>query len=114
MRRIPAHEATCFPRFSRRLPQIFVAALAGPAALAAPDEIQVYTDDINAPAEMGLEIHASYVTRGRDSAFYEGERPPFHVLRMTTGFSFGLAKGWDAGFYLPMTKLRGIFGIPFN
>ncbi|MBS4095509.1 MAG: hypothetical protein KGZ83_01555 [Sulfuricella sp.] len=83
------------------------ASLTGTPALAAPDEIQVYTDDINEPGEMGLEIHTNYVTRGRDSAFYDGERPPNHVLRVTPEFSVGLAKGWDAGFYLPMAWAAG-------
>lgn len=84
-----------------------VFALIGPAAVAAPDGINVDTGDINAPGEAGLEIHANYVTRGRDSAFYPGERPPHHVLRITPEFSFGLAKGWDAGFALPMAYAPG-------
>ncbi len=33
-------------------------------ALAAPEEIQVYTDDINAPGEFGLELHVNKVLSG--------------------------------------------------
>ncbi len=69
----------------------------------APDEIQVYSDDLNAPGEAELEIHTNFVTKGRKTPDYEGERAPYHVLRVTPEFSFGLAENWDMGFYLPMS-----------
>lgn len=72
-------------------------------AFAASDEIQVYTDDINAPGERGLEVHTNYVTKGRKEADYPGERPPHGVLRMTPEFSWGLAEHWDMGLYLPLS-----------
>ncbi len=73
-----------------------------PPAFAAPDEIQVYADDINAPGEMELEIHTNYVTRGRKDSDYPGERPPYGVLRLTPELSWGLAENWDMGLYLPL------------
>jgi len=71
-------------------------------AAAAPDEIQVYTDDLNAPGEAELEIHTNFVTRGRKTPDYPGERVPYQVLRVTPEFSFGLTENWDMGFYLPL------------
>ena len=35
------------------------------AAAALSDEIQVYTDDINAPREFGLELHVNTTPSGR-------------------------------------------------
>lgn len=79
----------------------FVLVCGGPAA-AAPDEIQVYTDDLNAPGEAELEVHTNFVTKGRKTPDYPGERAPYQVLRVTPELSFGLAENWDMGFYLPM------------
>lgn len=70
--------------------------------LAAPDEIQVYTDDLNAIGESELEVHTNFVSAGRERRQYDGERPPYHVLRVTPEYSMGLADNWDIGFYLPM------------
>lgn len=69
---------------------------------AAPDEIQVYTDDLNAIGESELEVHTNFVSAGRERREYDGERPPYHVLRVTPEYSMGLAANWDIGFYLPM------------
>lgn len=74
---------------------------AGPS-LAAPDEIQVYTDDLNAPGEAELEVHTNFVTKGRKTPDYPGERAPYQVLRVTPEFSFGLTENWDMGVYLPL------------
>ena len=91
---------------SLRAVAAFAAALSLPlavpeAARAADDEIQVYTDDIRAKGEHGLELHSNYVTQGRLAPDYPGEQPPGRVLRVTPEFSFGLGNNWDMGFYLP-------------
>lgn len=74
-----------------------------PAAASAflSDEIQVYTDDINAPGERGLEMHVNTTPRGRSIADYPGEVVPNHGLRITPEFSWGLTKTWEAGLYIP-------------
>ena len=74
----------------------------GQVAWAAPDEIQVYTDELNLPGQSGLELHVSYVFDGETEPGYHGERPPEHVLRLTPEISFGLAPNWDWGIYIPM------------
>jgi hypothetical protein len=67
---------------------------------AAPEEIQVYTDDVNEPGEFGLEMHVNYVVGGFRQPAYAGQLPTHHVLQMTPEFSYGFAKNWDAGIYL--------------
>jgi hypothetical protein len=78
-----------------------------PPALAAPDEIQVYLDDINAPGEPGIELHLNYVPKGRNTPDYPGEIPPHHVFRATPEFSIGLRPNWDLGLYLPTEVAPG-------
>jgi hypothetical protein len=73
------------------------------AAHAAPEEIQVYTYDVNAPGEFGLEMHMNYVLDGPRSSAYPGQLPTRHVLQMTPEFSYGIAKNWDAGLYVLST-----------
>lgn len=76
--------------------------LAGTVApvAAAPEEIQVYTDDVNAPGEFGLEMHFNYVVEGMRAPGYAGQLPTHHLFQMTPEFSYGFAKNWDAGLYL--------------
>lgn len=73
----------------------------GPPALAAPDEIQVYLDDIRAPGEAGLELHLNYVPKSRKTPDHPGEIPPHRVIRAMPEISLGLAPNWDVGLYLP-------------
>ncbi len=75
---------------------------AAPGAVAAPDEIQVYTEEMNDPGEFGLELHANYALEGAKEAAYEGEKPGHQMLQITPEFSYGVTKTWEAGLYLPM------------
>jgi len=75
-----------------------------PAQAALPDEIQVYTDDLEAPGEHGLELHVNTTPKGRSTPDYPGEVTPHHGLRVTPELSLGLAPGWDAGLYLPFVR----------
>jgi len=68
--------------------------------MAAPEEIQVYTDDINAPGEFGLEMHVNYVIDGFRTPEYPGQLPTNHVLQVTPEFSYGITRTWEAGLYL--------------
>jgi hypothetical protein len=77
------------------------AALVWTSASAIQDEIQVYTDDVNAPGEYGLETHINTTPRGRRTPDYPGEVPPYRGVRLTPEFSRGLAENIDAGLYLP-------------
>lgn len=72
------------------------------AALA--DEIQVYTDEINAPGEHGLEVHAITFPKARSTPDYAGEVVPGHSLFVTLEPSYGLSKTVELGLYLPMAR----------
>lgn len=69
-------------------------------AIAAPEEIQVYTYDVNAPREFSIELHTNYVIEGPRNSQYSGQLPTNHVLQLTPEFSYGIAKNWDIGLYV--------------
>src|SRR5512142_607153 len=73
-----------------------------PGALAAPDEIQVYTEEMDEPGTFGLELHVNYVPDGRTQPTYEGEMKSNHRLQLTPEFSYGLSRTLEAGLYLPL------------
>lgn len=92
-----------------RMLVLLAACIAAPtAALAAlPDEIQVYTDDINKPGAFGLELHVNTTPRGANRQDYPGEVTTNHGLRVTPEFSYGLSHDFEAGLYLPMEFSSG-------
>ena len=71
------------------------------------DEIQVYTDDINAPGKFGLELHVNSTLQGRSAPDYPGEVTPEHGLRLTPEFSYGINREFEAGLYLPTEHTAG-------
>lgn len=73
-------------------------------AVAAPDEIQVYTEEINDPGEFGLELHTNYALQGATEPSYAGEMKSHHRLQVTPEFSYGLTGALEAGLYLPMAR----------
>jgi len=74
------------------------------ALAALPDEIQVYTDDLEAPGERGLELHVNTTPSGRSTPDYPGEVTPYHGLRVTPEISWGLGHDTDWGIYLPFVR----------
>jgi hypothetical protein len=81
-----------------------VAAVSAPCLAALSDEIQVYTDDINAPGRFGLELHVNTTPRGRATPDYPGEVVPDRGLRVTPEFSYGLTPSFEAGLYVPVSR----------
>lgn len=79
----------------------------GTYAWAASEEIQVYMDEINAPKEFGVDIHANYVLSGRRIPDYPGAQAPGHVFRMTPEFSYGLSANWELGAYILLSRSSG-------
>jgi hypothetical protein len=77
-----------------------------PVHAALSDEIQVYTDDINAPREFGLELHTNFTPNGRKTPEYPGEVVPHRGLRLTPEFSYGLTSTLEAGLYVPASRDR--------
>src|SRR5256885_5008616 len=82
----------------------FIALVSCTAGPALPDEIQVYTDDLEAPGERGIELPVNATPSGRAAPDYHGEVVPYHGLRFTPEISFGVARNWDAGLYLPFVR----------
>lgn len=89
------------------------ALFAATPAMAGPEEIQVYMDELDAPGELGLDVHTNYVPSGDQIADYSGEQQSVHRLRITPEFSYGLTHNLEFGAYLPLATLdnRGYFGI---
>jgi hypothetical protein len=71
---------------------------------AAPEEIQVYLDDLRAPGQLGVDVHNNFVVSGRTSAEYPGEQPPAKVYRLTPEFAYGLSSTTELGFYVLSTR----------
>lgn len=74
------------------------------AHAALPDEIQVYTDEINRPGKWGLELHANITPSGNKVPAYPGEITTNHGLRVTPEISCGIADDWEAGLYVPAVR----------
>lgn len=75
------------------------------SARAAPEEIQVYMDEMGAPGELGLDVHTNYVFTGNVEAAYPGEQASLHRLRVTPEFGLGVTRFLELGAYLPVTTL---------
>lgn len=75
-------------------------------ARAAPEEIQVYLDDKEAPGGMSVDWHNNYVASGRSLASYAGEQPPAQVYRFTPELNVGLTDTLEYGLYVLTTRNR--------
>ena len=63
------------------------------------DEIQVYTQDIQKPGKLGLELHLNRILQGPKDA---AEGLPFNgSTNLTPEFSYGLTHTLELGLYLP-------------
>ncbi|MDH2916657.1 MAG: hypothetical protein PXX77_07255 [Gallionella sp.] len=71
-------------------------------AQAAPDEIQVYTEEMNVPGEFGLEQHLNYTLEGSKMPDFPGQMTSHHVLQATPEFSYGITETLEGGLYLPI------------
>jgi hypothetical protein len=90
-------------------------ALALPAeARAAPEEIQVYMDEMNPKGGYGLDVHLNYVPDGRRAGIdYPGEEASDGRFRITPEWSYGLTPFLELGAYLPLMEVdrRGRFEV---
>jgi hypothetical protein len=82
---------------------IVLACSAG-AVMAAPEEIQVYMNEMNQPGEFGLDVHVNYVTAGAALPDYPGAQVSRHALRVTPEFSYGLTRYLELGAYILGTR----------
>jgi hypothetical protein len=75
-------------------------------ALAAPEEIQVYRNELEEPGHFGLDVHTSYVLTGNRAAEEQGLESSIHRLRVTPEFAYALSETLELGAYLPLTTLQ--------
>ncbi|GAB3461159.1 hypothetical protein GCM10027321_21430 [Massilia terrae] len=75
-------------------------ALAAGTAAAAPEEIQVYMNEMSKPGEFGLDVHTNYVLSGAREPDYPGAQLSRHSLRVTPEFSYGLSSSLELGAYI--------------
>ncbi len=87
---------------TRILGGLVLAAAAAPA-FAAPEEIQVYMDEMGKPGEFGLDLHNNYVAEGRRIPAYAGEETPRGTYRFTPEFALGLTDNLELGAYVLTT-----------
>jgi hypothetical protein len=69
-------------------------------ARAAPEEIQVYMNEMGKTGELGLDLHNNYVMSGPSRPDYPGGLPSLHTYRMTPEFAYGLTDNLEAGLYV--------------
>ena len=74
--------------------------LASVPARAAPEEIQVYMDEMSKQGEFGLDVHNNYVTQGPAEADYPGGLPSLHTYRVTPEFAYGITDNLEGGLYI--------------
>lgn len=96
-----------------------IAAVANAPARAAPEEIQVYMDEMDDPGDFGLDLHTNYVVTGDRMLDYPGEQQSVRRVRLTPEFSYGLSKTFEFGLYLPLATLdssgrAGADGVKFR
>ncbi len=84
------------------LPTFFIF---GEMASAAPEEIQVYMNEMNAPGHYSLDTHWNYVTSGSATNDYPGQEQSRERLRFTPEFAYGLTPNLELGLYLPLATL---------
>jgi hypothetical protein len=90
--------------WSLMLSLLVISVMVNPVKASLLDEIQVYTDDINAAGETGLELHINTTPKGIDAPSYPGELTNNHGFRLTPEFSLGLSPTTELGLYLPTTR----------
>jgi hypothetical protein len=66
---------------------------AASAAVAAPEEIQVYLDEFAEPGKFGLDFHTNYVLSAQPLAVSRRQ------LRVTPELSYGINQHWEAALY---------------
>ena len=67
---------------------------AGGPVRAAPHEINVFTDEIEEPGHVGLEMHVNFA-RGRGVPDFASEIPPDRSLRVMPELVIGLGNRWE-------------------
>lgn len=81
--------------------------LGATAAQAAPDEITVFSDDIQSAGTLGLAMHLNYVPSGPREPAFDGARPSGGATRLMPEITYGLGHGWETALHLPASRSSG-------
>jgi len=84
---------------------LLAAGLAAGPARAAPEEIQVYMDEIGPPRQVGLDVHLNFVPDGRTRPDFPGEQASEGRTRITPEWSYALDPNLELGLYLPLAAI---------
>ena len=95
----PRHRSCTLPGLFAAAALLLTWAAAG-AAVAAPEEIQVYEDDLVRPGGFGLDLHNNYVLSGDTLPDHIGGAAPQGAYRFTPEFYYGVAPNLEAGLYI--------------
>jgi len=101
----PGRAAGVSPRFSLVAAAVAALLLAPPTAGAAPEEIQVYMNEMDPQGQFGLDVHNNYTFSGSAALDYPGEQSDVRRYRLTPEFSYGLTSNIELGAYLPLATL---------
>jgi len=74
---------------------------------AAPEEIQVYLDDLTPPGGSGIDVHNNFVPSGPSTPAYPGAEPTGHTYRLTPELYYGITRDVELGLYLLSTHAPG-------
>jgi hypothetical protein len=77
------------------------------AALAAPEEVQVYRDEVTPLHRLGMELNQSWVAAGPVEDI--GPIGRVGLYRFTPELNYGVARGWEVGTLLETTARDGAF-----
>jgi hypothetical protein len=92
---------------------VTLAVAALPAAALDRFEIQVYEPDLNAPGELGVELHLNYTFQGESAPAYPGEIPPDRSGHYTVEPAVGVAEWLELGAYLQALSAPG-YGLRYG
>lgn len=91
----------------RRVALAFLVAGISASACAAPEEIQVYLDDLTPVGQFGTDVHNNWVFSGSDLPDYAGALPSDHLYRLTPEFYYGASDMFELGLYTLTTTAPG-------
>ena len=86
------------------LAALAIGTFASPAG-AAPEEIQVYMDEMGKPGDIGLDVHVNYTASGRSVPTYPGEQASDGRWRITPEWSYAIRDDIELGAYLPLSTI---------
>jgi hypothetical protein len=78
-------------------------------AWAAPEEVQVYRDEVTPLHRFGVELNQSYVPGGPVEDI--GPIAQVGLYRLTPELNFGIARGWEVGSLVETTVRSGAFDV---